>query len=250
MISAILMFFCTPKAKVEKMEDKNRRSFIGMSSSVAQTETLSSIRKTYEEITATIKGKSLPRTNTPIIPVGARDFATYSELCTACQMCVAACPQRVLQPTFNIESLMIPEIKYESSYCDPNCISCNIACSTGALQIISKEEKQHIRIGNAVWIRKNCMNMEKNSGNDICDACVKACPKGAITLNDHNKKIVFPSIDDSRCVGCGACVAACPTTPRAIYVDGFDKHRQIVIEEDIKTEENNSQADESQSETN
>lgn len=230
------MFLCTPKSKTEKAENKSRRSFIGMSSSVAQTETLASIRKTYDEISATIKGKALPRTDTPIIPAGARDFETYINLCTACQLCVASCPERVLQPTFNIENLMVPEIKYGSSFCPPDCVSCTTACSTGAIQYLTVEEKQHIRIGSAVWIRKNCLNMESHSNADPCRACETVCPKGAITINDHNKNIVFPSINDGRCVGCGACVAACPATPRAIYVDGFSKHRTLVADENNNEE--------------
>jgi len=37
-----------------------------------------------------------------------------------------------------------------------------------------------------------------------CGACVDACPQGAITLDDTAK------VDESKCVECGACVDACP----------------------------------------
>jgi protein NrfC len=41
--------------------------------------------------------------------------------------------------------------------------------------------------------------------------CVKTCPEGALTANAEfgNARIV----DREKCVGCGACVAACPYTP-------------------------------------
>lgn len=49
-------------------------------------------------------------------------------------------------------------------------------------------------------------------GPDTCKqcadpACVSACPMGAIVVSPANNARV---IDDSKCVGCGACVAACP----------------------------------------
>lgn len=37
-----------------------------------------------------------------------------------------------------------------------------------------------------------------------CGACVDACPNGAITLNDVAK------VDEEKCIECGACVDACP----------------------------------------
>ena len=39
-----------------------------------------------------------------------------------------------------------------------------------------------------------------------CGKCVKACPVGAITLDDNLAKI-----DYTKCTNCGACVEACPT---------------------------------------
>lgn len=37
-------------------------------------------------------------------------------------------------------------------------------------------------------------------------ACGNACPKGAITTNTNGTRIV----DETKCIGCGACVEACP----------------------------------------
>jgi NAD-dependent dihydropyrimidine dehydrogenase PreA subunit len=42
---------------------------------------------------------------------------------------------------------------------------------------------------------------------DGCDICVKICPKGALTLNDH-AKATLP--DPADCLSCYACVQQCP----------------------------------------
>lgn len=42
-----------------------------------------------------------------------------------------------------------------------------------------------------------------------CGSCSAACPKGAITMEEDRLGFVFPRIDESICVSCGACVRAC-----------------------------------------
>ena len=39
-----------------------------------------------------------------------------------------------------------------------------------------------------------------------CRKCVKACPEGAVTVEDN-----LARIDPAACTGCGACMDACPT---------------------------------------
>ncbi len=39
-----------------------------------------------------------------------------------------------------------------------------------------------------------------------CSACVDACPAGAIEMNDDN----VAQVNEDDCVNCGACVDACP----------------------------------------
>jgi len=38
----------------------------------------------------------------------------------------------------------------------------------------------------------------------LCEACLDACPRGAITLTEA------PEVDARLCIGCGDCEAACP----------------------------------------
>lgn len=39
-----------------------------------------------------------------------------------------------------------------------------------------------------------------------CAACVQECPFGAISLNDQG----FAVVDKEKCTGCGKCTKACP----------------------------------------
>ena len=59
-----------------------------------------------------------------------------------------------------------------------------------------------------------------------CNPCETACKFGAITVGDPITNL--PVLDESKCIGCGACANLCPARPfRAIYVDGQERHRII-----------------------
>lgn len=53
------------------------------------------------------------------------------------------------------------------------------------------------------------------SVNSICSLCADGCPTAAIVLKDR-----LPSINQSLCVGCGGCVAVCPS--EALALDDFN----------------------------
>ena len=45
---------------------------------------------------------------------------------------------------------------------------------------------------------------------------------------EDRKSLRIPSVDEERCIGCGACENLCPARPfSAIYVEGIDVQREI-----------------------
>lgn len=53
------------------------------------------------------------------------------------------------------------------------------------------------------------------SVNSICTQCGDVCPTGAVTITER-----LPAINQAQCVGCGGCVAVCPT--EALKLEDFD----------------------------
>ncbi len=178
---------------------------------------------------ADIEDKKRPRRTTPIVPPGAKDARNMKRHCTACQLCVSACPNGVLVPSSRLETLMQPEMTFERGYCRPECVECGEVCPTTAIGKITPADKTAISVGNARWIADRCV---VNIDNLPCTACERHCPTKAITLVPRDpadpKSLKIPAIDTTLCIGCGACENLCPARPfAAIYVEGNPTHHDL-----------------------
>ena len=178
---------------------------------------------------AAIEDKIAPERATPIIPPGALSAKYMAQHCTGCQLCVSQCPNNVLRPSTDLFTMMQPTMSYERGYCRPECTRCADVCPTEAIRPITRAEKSSIQIGHAVWIKANCVPLTDGVE---CGNCARHCPTGAITMISSDPKSPnapkIPAVNESRCIGCGACENLCPARPfSAIYVEGHEQHRTI-----------------------
>lgn len=240
----------TTKDTSEKNTDSDisRRSFLSITGTALATAAIKAQEKTTDGGLAEIEDKQIPERATSITPPGSLSARNLQQHCTACQLCIANCPNGVLRPSQKLETFLQPEMQYDKGYCRPECTRCTDVCPTGAIRPITKEEKTAIQIGHAVWVEKNCIPLTDGQN---CGNCAKHCPTGAIQMipadrslkrhpeygfwmdangnrvNTRNMKQI-PAINTEKCIGCGSCEYLCPARPfSAIYVEGHEQHREI-----------------------
>lgn len=213
----------------EQQPDNSRRQFLTTTAVVAATTAIKAQEKTVDGGLAVIADKKIPERATRIVPPGAKSLRNMAQHCTACQLCVSACPNGVLRPSTNLETLMQPESSYERGYCRPECTRCSEVCPAGAIVKITAADKSAIQIGHAVWVKENCVPLTDGVE---CGNCARHCPVGAIQMvpsdKDNPDSPKIPVVNDERCIGCGACENLCPSRPfSAIYVEGHQVHRTV-----------------------
>lgn len=213
----------------QKADASSRRAFLSVTATIAATAALRAQEKTVDGGLAVIEDKKRPDRKIKIVPPGARSIKNLESHCTACQLCVAACPNGVLRPSTDLGSLMQPESSYERGYCRPECVRCSEVCPAGAIRPITVADKSSVQIGHAVWVSDNCIPLIDGVE---CGNCARHCPVGAITMvpsdTDDENSLKIPVVNTERCIGCGACENLCPSRPfSAIYVEGHEVHRVI-----------------------
>lgn len=209
--------------------DSGRRSFIAGVGAIVAAAATEMKAKTIDGGLAAVTAKQAPERKERIVPPGAQSLANLNTHCTACQLCISACPNGVLRPSSDLSTLMQPESSYENGYCRPECTRCSEVCPTGAIKPLTREEKISVQIGHAVWVKANCVPLTDGVE---CGNCSRHCPSGAITMipseADNEESVKIPMVDPEKCIGCGACEYVCPSRPfSAIYVEGHRRHREI-----------------------
>ena len=208
--------------------DDGRRRFLATAALTVGVAAAQARRKRLRGALALMEDRREPPRRLPLKPAGSQGLQRFSRHCTACQLCVSHCPNGVLRPSTRLEALMQPEMGFEKGYCRPECVACGHACPTGAIRPVSPAEKSAIQVGVAVYVPANCV---VNTDGVSCGHCASHCPTGAIILvpkdaSDPSSRLV-PSVNESLCIGCGACEHLCPARPSgAIYVEGKERHTE------------------------
>ena len=175
----------------------------------------------------------------PVCPPGGLGIEDFNNDCTACSLCINACPNGVLLPAFKqygIAGMMQPVMDYHRSFCTYNCTICTEICPTFALHPLALEAKKLTQIGKAIFIKDNCIVKTEKTA---CGACSESCPTKAVHMIPYEGNLVIPETTDDICIGCGHCEFACPTTPyKAIFVDGNAVHvaakKPLNVESDMQ----------------
>ena len=213
----------------KKNADKGRRAFLISTAIAGTAATVKAQEMKVDGGLTAISNAEKPERQTPIVPAGALSLKNFADHCTSCQLCVSVCPNQVLRPSTSLLTLMQPEMSYERGYCRPECTRCSDICPAGAIRPISIEEKSSIQIGHAVVNLDNCV---VNTDGVKCGNCARHCPVGAIRMvrkdPDDPKSLMIPTVNEERCIGCGACENLCPARPfTAIHVEGHEVHKMI-----------------------
>lgn len=198
----------------------NRRSFIITGLSLLAASRLFA----REETRKTANGKELllNKKEHPVAPPGSVSIARFNNLCTACSLCVSACPTHVLQPAlteYRLPGFMQPHMDYITSFCNFDCTKCGEVCPTGAILPLTLDEKHVTQMGKAVFVKQNCVVFTDETD---CGACSEHCPTKAVNMVPYKDGLLIPEVDQSICIGCGACEHPCPVDApfKAIYVNG------------------------------
>lgn len=227
--------------------DNNRRKTL--KTMVVAGTVLSGLSFTIDkESFSSFVSKNPAKSKFPVIPPGAISISHFKEACTACQLCVSACPSNVLQASFmefGLDGMFIPRLNFDVNYCQYECKLCGDICPTGAIQPLHLEAKKITQLGKVQFIKDNCVvsQLEKD-----CGACAEHCPTKAVKMvpypNKSGKVLFIPEVDTNLCIGCGACEHPCPVRPhKAIFVESNVNHllAQKPVIEKIEAKETESE---------
>jgi ferredoxin-type protein NapF len=132
----------------------------------------------------------------PLRPPWALGEDAFLAACTRCGECVRGCPQGIL-----VEEGGYPRVEFGKGECT-FCGECVTACKPAALRRTE---------GQAPWrllpvIGQTCLAQL----GVVCRTCGDVCAPAAIRFRPQLGGSALPEVEESRCTGCGGCVAPCP----------------------------------------
>ncbi|MBW7995754.1 MAG: 4Fe-4S binding protein [Candidatus Glassbacteria bacterium] len=171
-----------------------------------------------------------------IRPPGAVAEEEFLKRCIKCGECMKVCIKNAIHPTLmeaGLEGFWSPYLKMQLGYCEFNCTLCGQVCPTGAIELLTTEQKHRTVIGLAIFDMNRCLPYSLGRS---CIVCEEVCPtpKKAIYFEEVevtdregvSKVIKQPKVDPHLCIGCGICEYACPLVDKpGIYCTSIGESR-------------------------
>lgn len=203
-----------PRAAVEPSVDASRRGFLVTGAAVLGAAGIGRV------FGGAVRGlaRSAENTGGLIFPPGAFDADRFARQCTACQLCTMNCPAQIIKPSPYVFGPV--RLEYSRAGCQYDCALCGAVCPSGALQRLSLEDKQWLKVGEAAVDAAKCRVVKDNGQ---CSLCKEACPKSAIFMMDSPNGLEVPEVAAFHCIGCGVCEAVCPMHPKAVTVTAVEQ---------------------------
>ncbi len=160
----------------------------------------------------------------PIRPPGSVPERQFLTMCVRCDLCLQACPSRLLRPlgfSQGLEGLWTPHAVMNWSGCAQSCNLCGQVCPTGAIRALPLAEKRAARMGLAEVNQQTCLPHAKR---EACRMCFDECKAAgynaiefirvAVDVDEQGLPVAdsgydAPVILPDKCVGCGLCQARC-----------------------------------------
>lgn len=174
-----------------------------------------------------------------IRPPGALPEEDFLLRCVRCGECMRACPNHAIHPALletGLEGLWTPKIIPRIGHCVYECTLCGNVCPSGALAVLTKEQKHEKAIGLARFNHNRCipwlacyrLSDLKQTGQDLnCGTCEEVCPVPTKAIRyehvklDDGRELRLPYVKEELCVGCGYCENVCPVRGEAgVFVEG------------------------------
>ena len=160
-----------------------------------------------------------------IRPPGVTDEASFLSTCLRCSQCMKICPTTALQPALNesgLSGLWTPLVVPRVGYCDYGCTACGQVCPSGAIPLLSLQQKRQAVIGKASIDKDRCLPWASATP---CIVCEEMCPTPQKSIQLEEAEIVNasgqpvtllrPSVLREVCIGCGICEHHCPLEGQA-----------------------------------